>query len=147
VLSPVPTLAEIAQNPERIDGLPLNVVAGLMTQLSALELRIAARVAMAPVVATPDHDQVLELAEAARRLGISPRTLQNRAQTTYKGLLVDNGTRRLAFSAAKIEDYKHAGPAHSPVPAGQGREGKRASSRPAQLPPELAYRRRGETST
>jgi hypothetical protein len=139
VLTAVPRLVDIVTEPDRIDSLPLNVIAGIMTELSALELRIAARVAMAPVVATPDHDQVLELSEAARRLGISPRTLQNRAQTTYRGLLVDNGARRLAFSAARIEDYKHAGsPGAAPSQPAPERKG---ASHPAQPPKRYDWQR------
>jgi hypothetical protein len=105
VLSPVPTLAEIAQNPERIDGLPLNVVAGLMTQLSALGLRLASRVATAPPMSVnAGDDEILDVDAAAVQLGVKPRTLQSRARKDprYRVLLVDNGTRLLRFSAARI---------------------------------------------
>lgn len=105
-LSPVPTLAQVAERPELIDELQPRAVAAVILQAQALITRAATRIAVAPVAvgeAQRAEDRVLAVAEAAGVLGISPFTLRHRAKTTYRSLVVMRG-RRLGFSARRIQD-------------------------------------------
>jgi len=97
----------------------------------------------------PVADALLDVPEAARRLGLAPITLQHRARKDpYRALLVDNGTRRLCFSADAIAVFlreRTAGGSRQPdmpgsrsigpVPAPRG---KRRTGGPAPLRPRAA---------
>lgn len=69
----VPGLDELVERPERADALPPQVACALLGQLSALQLRLAARLAM--VVAAPGMsrnnpgDRLLTAKQVAERLG------------------------------------------------------------------------------
>ncbi len=105
---PVPTLAELLAEPERIDTLPVGAVAGLVVQLAGLQQRLGARLVVAgPVSANPAQpDELLDTAAAARRLGISPSTLAHGAQRMpYLALAVPTGSRRRRYSGQKIAAF------------------------------------------
>jgi hypothetical protein len=69
----VPGLDELVERPERADALPPQVACALLGQLSALQLRLAARLAM--LVAAPamsrnnPGDRLLTAKQVAERLG------------------------------------------------------------------------------
>lgn len=103
----MPTLAEIAADPARIARLPGRVAAALGAAFSGLATSCALRAALdqCEPIATESLG-TLSVDEAAAMLGIQPSTLRHRAKRTpYAELRVDNGTRRLRFSAAKIRAY------------------------------------------
>jgi len=102
-----PTLAEIFQRPELIDGLSPAVCGALVIQAAGLQERLGVRMATALVpVPIPAADELLDLAAAARLLNISLRTLRNRTtREPYRSLRVNNGTRYVRFSAARIAAY------------------------------------------
>ncbi len=63
---------------------------------------------------TGDADEALDLEQAARRLGISPKTLANGARGVYAGLRINTGARRLRFSSVKIAAFRQGSPSPRP---------------------------------
>lgn len=119
-LVPMPTLAEIAADPARITRLPGPIAAAFGAAFSGLATSCALRAVLdqVPPVAAESLG-TLSVDEAAAMLGIQPSTLRHRAKRTpYAELRVDNGTRRLRFSAAKIRAYLER-----PTPAQRGQHG------------------------
>ena len=52
-------------------------------------------------------DRLLTVQEAAERLGTSPRVVwRKRTQEPYKSLIVDDGSGRVRFSAARIDAFR-----------------------------------------
>ncbi len=103
----LPTLAEIAADPTRIARLSGPVAAAFGAAFSGLATSCALRAVLdkGEPVATESLG-TLGVEEAAAMLGIQPSTLRHRAKRTpYSELRIDNGTRRLRFSAAKIRAY------------------------------------------
>jgi hypothetical protein len=85
--------------------------------------------------------------EAARLIGIAPRTLARGARGTYHALLLPTGTRRLAFSRRAIEAWQQSR-AGSPGAelSDQPQERKRGMSPAARSPyPWLDSRRGGRS--
>lgn len=108
-LVPVPTLEDLADRPELARTLPRAVLMDL--SFRALRAQAAAHIALAalppesPAAALTQEDEPLDVTEAARRLGISVRTLYRGAHTTYATLCVPTGTRNLRFSSRAIAAY------------------------------------------
>lgn len=107
-----PSLDAIAAKPETVRGLSREALFSLALQAQAVQLACA----MAMIEGTPGHrppdvDEVLGVDEAARRLGISPKTLQHEARKRYRALVIEDGVRTLRFSANLVEQWKaaHAG--------------------------------------
>lgn len=108
-LAPLPSLDQLAEQPELARALPRVVLTDLAFRL--LRAQAAVQTAMAMSMSTeqaptPAQDEPLEVDEAARRLGIAPATLYRQARKRYRSLLVETGTRNLRFSAAAIESYR-----------------------------------------
>jgi hypothetical protein len=105
----VPTLAEVAADPRLIERLPAPVCGALSAQASALAYALATRYAIAAQPATlapADADELVDLADAARRLGMARSTLAKRVgREPYRDLIVRNGTRRLLFSTERIRTF------------------------------------------
>lgn len=105
----VPTLAQIAAQPELIGALPPAACAAFVIETASLQQRLAARIAAAPASqsALPARpDELLDVEEAARRLGISPETLTRRArQAPFDTMRVDLGIRALRFSSTSVQAY------------------------------------------
>jgi len=109
-IAAVPTLDQIAENPALASELPPHVCGALATRAAAVVTVLGTRMATVPAAVSRGldasvPDELLEVDEAARRLGIAPATLYRRARTTYRGLVVPTGTRNLRFSARRIEEY------------------------------------------
>lgn len=103
----MPTLAEIAAEPSKIARLSGPVAAAVGAAFAGLATSCALRAVLdrGEPVATESLG-TLSVDEAATMLGIQPSTLRHRAKRLpYLDLRVDNGTRRLRFSAAKIRAY------------------------------------------
>jgi excisionase family DNA binding protein len=98
-----PDLVELVKDPSRLSELNPEHIPALLTQLSAMQASMAAR-----LVATNDgakHDSeetLLTVDEAAQRLGVSPDWLYRR--TNALPFVVRVG-RHVRFSAKGIERY------------------------------------------
>lgn len=103
----LPTLAEIAADPAKIARLSGRVAAAVGAAFAGLATSCAMRAVLdqgEPVAV--ESLGTLGVDEAAAMLGIQPSTLRHRAKLApYAELRVDNGTRRLRFSAGKIRAY------------------------------------------
>lgn len=102
----IPTLEQVIERRECLDALPVQVLRMLRARALAAAhmVEIAELGRIEPTAAGPD--EVLPLAEAARRLGLAALTLQHRAhRAPYAALRVDNGTRRLVFSGRRIAEF------------------------------------------
>ncbi len=110
----VPTLAEVMEDPALIDQLSAQIATSLLIQISAIQVRIGACLAAAGNAgATPpaEPDEVLDLAGAAARLGMSPASLRNRTtREPWLSLRATNGTRSVRFSALRIAAYLRGEP-------------------------------------
>ena len=107
-LATVPTLAEIASDPSKIAQLSGPVAAALGAAFSGLATSCALRAVLDADARAGVRELLgtVGLEEAAALLGIKPSTLRHRAKhPPYVDLRVDNGTRRLRFSAGKIRAY------------------------------------------
>ncbi|HEV2054677.1 MAG TPA: hypothetical protein VGV06_05820 [Methylomirabilota bacterium] len=104
----VPTLDDLADQPEMARTLPRVVLTDLGFRLLRAQAAVQTAMAAMPAEqASPTaQDEPLEVEEAARRLGIAPATLYRQARKRYRGLVVETGTRNLRFSAAAIEAYR-----------------------------------------
>ena len=90
------------------------VAAALGAAFCGLVMRSALRasIAMPARPAEPEGPATLSLAEAAKLMGIGPRTLQQRSALggPHHGLRVDNSTRHLLFSAARTKAFLEGQP-------------------------------------
>jgi hypothetical protein len=110
----VPTLAEMTETPALIDQLPAQIAAGLVVQLAGLQARLGARLAMVEAAPAEKHDAVdvlLDVEDAAVRLGLSASTLYKRhKEPPYSALTVQNGVHRVRFSGQRIDEFLRHGP-------------------------------------
>jgi hypothetical protein len=102
-LSALPTLDELAARPERMRELSEETAFELHLKAQAVLSLCALRLAKGR--ATPTLADALSTDEAARLLGVSASTLRHGARTTYRGLRIENGTRRLAWARDGIERF------------------------------------------
>jgi excisionase family DNA binding protein len=95
----VPTLADLAAHPERVDELGPEQARALLAQLVTLQAPLLAR---ALVAGGRDPDELLTVDVAARRLGLSEDWLYRHARklpfTVHVG-------RQVRFSARRLEAY------------------------------------------
>jgi hypothetical protein len=142
-------LDELVDEPERARRLERRtLVAIALRAQTALVICALAMIdaSAAPAVAV---DEVLDVAAAARRLGLSKKTLQKYARRApYAAFLLEDGTRRLRFSSARIEAWKHHEPAGSvtatPVdPPKRRKSGLSPGARPPHIGYELLKGRQG----
>ncbi len=108
---PKPTLDQIANNPALVEGLGVETVRTLMSQMELVKgaLRgrwfiLSTKPAQTPVAA-PRADRLLHVAEAAHRLGIAKATLYRNADEYPFTRRVR--PRCLRFSELGIEAYQH----------------------------------------
>jgi excisionase family DNA binding protein len=105
----LPTLADLATHPERVDELGPEQARALLAQLVTLQAPLLAR---ALVAGGRDPDELLTVDVAARRLGLSEDWLYRHARklpfTVHVG-------RQVRFSARRLEAYiaAHANGRHS----------------------------------
>ncbi len=91
----------MVRDPARVDAIPVSDIPTLLTQLSALQTAMAARL-IAGHDETADSDTMLTVEQAAQRLGVSPDWLYRR--TKVLPFVVRLG-RHVRFSAQGIERF------------------------------------------
>ena len=99
-------LPALLRHPAHVAKIPLQAIPALLCQLAALHSALAARLLSEPAPADgpePDADTLLEVAEAARRLGTTKDWLYRHAQRLP--FTVRMGPRQLRFSAKGLERY------------------------------------------
>lgn len=104
----VPTLDEIAAEPELVKGLPRELAFQLSLKAQAVQFACALAMVDGPQPAvTPTEDRaLLDVAEAARRLGMAKGTLYRLSTgAPYRDMIVRTGTRNLRFSAQAIAAF------------------------------------------
>ncbi len=67
----IPSLDALASDPSQIDGLPLEVLKVLWTDVRNLEKVLVLRMLMAPTTASPPEDKLISIDEAASILGMT----------------------------------------------------------------------------
>lgn len=97
------TMEEIAEHPELALKLSREAIRKMIYRAISVQQACYTALVEDPVVPPPQEDEVLNLEEAARMLGIASRTLQNGAGSNYRSIRVFNKSRRLAFSRRAIE--------------------------------------------
>jgi excisionase family DNA binding protein len=105
MIEAVPSLDDLAANPERARDLPPNVAADLLVKLAGVQSLLLAR-ALAPSRnghEPPPEDKLFTVAEAAERLGVSEDWLYRRARKLPFAVRVS--PRHVRFSARGIERY------------------------------------------
>ena len=112
-LKVVPNLDQIATDPATVGELSAGVVEALLVQHhkaggALLGRLLALRATGDGQVGRTDEDRLLDVKEAAARLGMSPASLYRRHKNdpTYHRLTVDMGTRKLLFSEREVEALK-----------------------------------------
>jgi hypothetical protein len=131
-LTALPTLDELAHDPERVQGLGFDAL--YLFERMAERISYACRLEMIRQVAhdarravankglvespVAGGDRLLTGREAAKTLGLAYSSLlRRRTQVPYRDLLVPvAGTRNLRFSAVRIEQYLRNAVAHSAGP-------------------------------
>jgi predicted DNA-binding transcriptional regulator AlpA len=99
-------LSDLLRDPAHVAKIPLETIPALLCQLAALQSALAARLLgeTAPVGGPePEADALLEVTEAARRLGTTRDWLYRHAHQLP--FTVRMGPRQLRFSAKGIERY------------------------------------------
>ena len=122
-----PTLDALADQPDLARGVPRETPVRVL-----IACGLALIGAPTPAVAIDQaFSDTLTTEEAARLLGIAPRTLSHRARhQPYGQFLLRTGTRRLAFSRRRIEQWQQEQAGSPPTtPAGPSEERKRGEPR------------------
>jgi predicted DNA-binding transcriptional regulator AlpA len=104
MLAPTPTLVDLARNPERVVDVPLSAVPSLMAQAAALQVALAARLAVVSSLSDervgthpPNAERLLGPPEAAALLGVTVTWLYRHAgQLPF--------TRRLSRKALRFSE-------------------------------------------
>lgn len=145
----LPTLDAIVAEPELARGLSKGVIFNLILKAQSAQLALGLML----LGELEPTDELLDVREAARRIGVSPVTLAHRAQKPpYVGFLVPTGTRVLRFSARGIKQWQRsaseAGSSTS-EPAGPTERRKRRQSPTARSPIHQAHHHppAGETTS
>jgi predicted DNA-binding transcriptional regulator AlpA len=116
------------------------------TECAAVLALVGARLVELEAARPVHEDELLDVRQAARLIGISPLTLSHKRKVPpYAALVVPTGSRVVRYSRARIEAWK-ASSAGSPdaSPAGSPRERKRASL-PARSQPDWLASGRGRS--
>ena len=103
-LGAVPTLADLLNDPLKINGLPRKAIPCLRGELAQLDTLLLCRLLEAKdqTDGAVDGDQLLNIGEASSRLGISPDYLYRH----HKNLSFTRRVgRKLLFSTKGIEKY------------------------------------------
>jgi excisionase family DNA binding protein len=99
VIRALPTLADLAAHPERVDELAPEQARALLAHLVTLQVPLLAR---ALVAGGRDPDELLTVDVAARRLGLSEDWLYRHAAKLPFTVRVG---RQVRFSARRLEAY------------------------------------------
>jgi excisionase family DNA binding protein len=97
---------DLLRDPAHVAKIPLQAIPALLCQLAAVQTALAARLLGEPEPAgapEPEADALLEVGEAARRLGTSKDWLYRHAHQLP--FTVRMGPRQLRFSAKGLERY------------------------------------------
>src|SRR5262249_8159890 len=98
----VPTLADLAAQPGRVDELAPEQARALLVQLAAVQAPLLAR-ALAGSGAAATTDELLTVDVAAQRLGLSSDWLYRHSKTLP--FTVPVGRRQVRFSARRLEAW------------------------------------------
>ena len=102
-LGVVPTLADLLADPRKLDGLPREIIPQLRGELAQLDSRLLCRLLDRDQHdGHAENDQLLGVAEAAARLGITPDYLYHHNKTFP---FTRHIGRRLLFSARGIARF------------------------------------------
>jgi excisionase family DNA binding protein len=100
------SLLDLLRDPARVASLPPQAIPPLLCQLAALQSALAARLLTESAVSSDsqaDADVLLNVTEAAERLGTSPDWLYRHAHQLPFTVRV--GPRQLRFSAKGLDRY------------------------------------------
>ena len=110
--TPPLTAAELVAHPERITDVERAAVPVILAQLTAVSAALAARLQVDPAdgdsgkpAGDPALDRLLDIREAASRLGVSPTWLYRRVNRLPFMIRLD---RQVRVSAAGLERYLRA---------------------------------------
>ncbi len=130
LLTPIPTLDALAEEPERALGLSREVGSALMAKLSAAQMALARWALELPAngATPPEPDRALTLSEAAERAQLSPATLKRwvREKPDWRKIAVIRSGNKVRLSAHGLEALLSAG---STPPDPVAERGVRAKSR------------------
>ena len=98
----MPTLADLAAQPERVDELPPEQARALLAQLATLQAPLLARALAGGGRGSGDPDELLTVAVAAARLGFSKDWVYRHAPKLPFTVRVG---RQVRFSARRLEAY------------------------------------------
>ena len=101
-LRPVPTLAEVLDDPQRIADLPPSLAQTMLARLAAVQPALIARALTGGGPGGSDVDELIDVNQAAQRLGLGAGWLYRHA--TKLPFTVRMG-RQVRFSARKLEAY------------------------------------------
>ncbi len=105
-MTPVELLGHLLGHPERVEDVPVAAVPAVLVELAGVQSALAARLAAGtPLEATSGDESLLKIAEAAKRLGVSPTWLYRRAKRLPFVVRLDG---HLRFSALGIDRYLRA---------------------------------------
>jgi len=102
----VDSLPDLLRDPAHVAKIPIEAIPALLCQLPAVQSALAARLLSGPAPAggpEPEADALLEVGEAARRLGTTRDWLYCHAH--HLPFTVRMGPRQLRFSAKGLERY------------------------------------------
>src|SRR5215470_13678420 len=102
LIATVPTLTEVAAQPERINDLAPEAARALLVQLATLQAPLLARALAGGAAHGGEADELLTIDLAARRLGMSPAWLYRHAARLPFTRRVG---RQVRFSARQLESY------------------------------------------
>lgn len=98
------TLDDIAADPNAVKTLTREQAFSLHASALSIAWLLTNAMLGEPKPEEPS-DVALTTEQAALVLGISPSTLRHGASSTHRGLRIQNGTRKIAWSRLKIEKF------------------------------------------
>ncbi len=100
----LPKLADLVEHPERVSALPVEAVPAMLGDLERLKATLWARLTLPQSngQSTPDGDRLLDVKEAAAKLGVSEGWLYRSHSKLPFTVRIGN---KLLFSEAGIERY------------------------------------------
>ena len=101
-IRPVPSLAEILDDPQRGADLPPSLALEMLAQLAAVQPVLIARALAGGGRGGSDADELLDVNQAAQRLGLGVGWLYRHATKLSFTVRVN---RQLRFSARRLEAY------------------------------------------
>jgi hypothetical protein len=98
-----PDLAALLPSIESVDALPAEHLPGFVAGLAALQARVAARMAVAVPESHGDADRLLDIEQAAERLGTSPDWLRRHGGPLPFTIYLSAG--QVRYSLRKLEQW------------------------------------------